>query len=319
MPKGNVLISGASFAGLATAFWMIRAGYEVTVVEVASALREGGTPVNVKGDTIGIIDRMGLLDEVVANKIEINNVVVWGPQGRIASPTMQASLARESNDVEYEIERDLLTRLMFDLVKNDIEIIFDDSAICLNEEVGAVGVDFQRGKRRTFALVFGCDGIHSTVRNLWFGDTVACAHFLKTYGSVTIIPRLLIEQGSLEMYQAPGRSVILSAYNGKTDIITLFSSNAELNYDRRNRTQQQTIVADYFKGMEWRIPELLREIEQADNFYFSDLSQIRMTEWTRGRVALIGDAAYCLRCSRHGRLFSHQRRSCPRRRLRSVW
>ena len=31
-----VLVSGASFAGLATAFWMTRLGYQVTIVEAAS-------------------------------------------------------------------------------------------------------------------------------------------------------------------------------------------------------------------------------------------------------------------------------------------
>ena len=44
-PGSTCLISGASFAGLATAWWMNRLGYAVTVVEVAKALRKGGTPV----------------------------------------------------------------------------------------------------------------------------------------------------------------------------------------------------------------------------------------------------------------------------------
>ena len=39
--KGSILISGASFAGFATAFWMDRLGYEVTIVEIAEGLRKG--------------------------------------------------------------------------------------------------------------------------------------------------------------------------------------------------------------------------------------------------------------------------------------
>jgi 2-polyprenyl-6-methoxyphenol hydroxylase-like FAD-dependent oxidoreductase len=53
-----VLISGASFAGLATAFWMTRLGYGVTIVEAASGLRRGGTPVDIEGETVAILDRM---------------------------------------------------------------------------------------------------------------------------------------------------------------------------------------------------------------------------------------------------------------------
>jgi 2-polyprenyl-6-methoxyphenol hydroxylase-like FAD-dependent oxidoreductase len=54
-----VLVSGASFAGLVTAYWMNRLGYRVTVIEVASGLRKGGTPVDIEGETIGILARMG--------------------------------------------------------------------------------------------------------------------------------------------------------------------------------------------------------------------------------------------------------------------
>ncbi|UAJ10656.1 NAD-binding protein [Glacieibacterium megasporae] len=46
-----VLVSGASFAGLATAYWLNRLGYSVTIVETANELRRGGTPVDIEGET----------------------------------------------------------------------------------------------------------------------------------------------------------------------------------------------------------------------------------------------------------------------------
>jgi 2-polyprenyl-6-methoxyphenol hydroxylase-like FAD-dependent oxidoreductase len=51
-PNAEVLISGASFAGLSTAYWMSRLGYRVTVIDSASGLRRGGTPVDIEGETI---------------------------------------------------------------------------------------------------------------------------------------------------------------------------------------------------------------------------------------------------------------------------
>jgi 2-polyprenyl-6-methoxyphenol hydroxylase-like FAD-dependent oxidoreductase len=38
---------------------------------------------------------------------------------------------------------------------------------------------------------------------------------------------------------------------------------------------------------------LLREIENSTSFYFDKLCQIRMPSWSKGRVALVGDGAYC--------------------------
>jgi 2-polyprenyl-6-methoxyphenol hydroxylase-like FAD-dependent oxidoreductase len=66
-----VLVSGASFAGMATAYWLNRLGYRVTVIELADGLRRGGTPVDIEGETIGILQRMGMLDAVRAKALPL--------------------------------------------------------------------------------------------------------------------------------------------------------------------------------------------------------------------------------------------------------
>ena len=293
MPKSSVLVSGASFAGLATAYWMKRAGYDVTVIETAPSIREGGTPVNIKGQTIEIAKRMGLFDEIVANSIATEVVEIWDSEGLVARSDARSTSKEDDDCFEYEIERDLLTRLMFSLVKDDVEIAFDATVSRLEEKADYVAVELSNGMAREFSLIFGCDGIHSNIRSLRFGAEADYSLFLNTYGSVTIVPRLLIEQKSLTMYQAPGRAIILSAHNGKTDIITLFSSRDRLEYDRHDRAQKSSILASSFEGAGWRVPELLEEIDRADNLYFSELAQIKMPAWTKGKVALVGDAAYC--------------------------
>jgi len=67
----NVLISGASFAGLSTAYWMNKAGCKVTIVEIGKELRKGGTPVNIRGNTIGIVKRMGIYEQIKANRLHL--------------------------------------------------------------------------------------------------------------------------------------------------------------------------------------------------------------------------------------------------------
>ena len=49
----SVLISGASIAGPVLAFWLRRAGVEVTVVEKADAVRGGGYPIDLRALTAG--------------------------------------------------------------------------------------------------------------------------------------------------------------------------------------------------------------------------------------------------------------------------
>jgi len=43
----------------------------------------------------------------------------------------------------------------------------------------------------------------------------------------------------------------------------------------------------------WVMPQLFDDMRSAPDFYFDSISQIGMERWTSGRVALVGDAAWC--------------------------
>jgi 2-polyprenyl-6-methoxyphenol hydroxylase-like FAD-dependent oxidoreductase len=48
---------------------MKKSGYNVTVVKIAKGLKKGGTPVNICENTIDIVKRMGLFDQIMSNRI----------------------------------------------------------------------------------------------------------------------------------------------------------------------------------------------------------------------------------------------------------
>lgn len=291
--KKKVLVSGASFAGLSTAFWMRRLGYEVTVVEVARGLRTGGTAVDIKGDTVDIVRRMGLFEQIRANRLSLQR---WDMKNERDITERSLVLRGEGEappDDELEIERTVLLNMLFDAVKDHAEVVFGDSITALSEAGDSIEATFDKGARRTFDLVLGCDGVHSAVRRIWFGDEAQYMYFLGQYFSITIVDKLLIERDTAQMFNVPGKAVMLNAYKNNTDIILTFAADQELPYDRRNEEEQRRIIADQFVGVGWRTAELLEEVRRSKSFYFDKLCQIRMPSWTRGRVALVGDAAYC--------------------------
>jgi 2-polyprenyl-6-methoxyphenol hydroxylase-like FAD-dependent oxidoreductase len=95
------------------------------------------------------------------------------------------------------------------------------------------------------------------------------------------------------MYAVPNKGIMLNAYNNKTDIIFCFNSEKEIPYDYRDEEQQRKIILEQFEGLGWRTTELLEEVQRSKSFYFDKFCQIKMPSWTKGRVALVGDAAYC--------------------------
>jgi 2-polyprenyl-6-methoxyphenol hydroxylase-like FAD-dependent oxidoreductase len=289
----QVLISGASFAGLSSAHWLSRLGYQVTVVEIAHGLREGGTAVDIRGNTVDIVRRMGLLEQIRAQRLSLQRWELKNAHDVTERALVVRAPGAPPSDAEFEIERTVLLNLLFDTVKDRVEIVFDDSITGLREANDRIAATFASGARRAFDLVLGCDGVHSVVRKLWFGDESRYIHFLGQYFSITIVDKLLIERDTGQMYNEPCRAVMLNAYKHKTDIVFAFACDDELAYDYRDQAQQRRIIERELAGMGWRTAELLAELRGSTSFYFDKLCQVRMPSWTKGRVALVGDAGYC--------------------------
>lgn len=287
-----VLVSGASFAGLATAWWLNRLGCRVTVVETARALRRGGTPVDIQGDTIGILARMGMIDAVRAKALPPR-----GMQFRNADDSTVGAMPAqsESREEQYEIHRDDLLDILFGAVEGSAEIMFGRSIRQLEDGPDSVTVTLDDGSRRDVAMVFGCDGNRSNTRRLAFGDEADFSYFMGGYFILKVVPDTgLLPANVTQVFSVPGRMAMLNGYHDRTDIGLAFRSEGRIAYDHRDRAQQRRMIHDHFDGFGWKVPAALGHLDADDDFYFDVLNQIRMPAWSRGRVALVGDAGYCV-------------------------
>src|SRR5690242_12775819 len=66
----RILVAGGGVAGQALAFWLTRDGHTVTVVERSPALRASGAQVDLRGQGIEAVERMGLLREVRSRLVD---------------------------------------------------------------------------------------------------------------------------------------------------------------------------------------------------------------------------------------------------------
>ncbi|MCF0055564.1 FAD-dependent monooxygenase [Dyadobacter sp. CY356] len=289
----TVLISGASMAGLSAAWWMNKLGYKVTVVEMANEPRTAGGAVDIKDAAIEAVKRMGIFEELKAHQLNVELIEFKNARDITEGSISLTNEGAELPDDEIEVERDLFVGIIFDKIKNDVEFIFNDSITALIETKDDIEVTFKNGVKRSFDLVLGCDGLHSTVRRISFGHETEYTHNLGAYFSLTILNQLLIKQKTMQMYNVPDKAIMLNAYKNKTDIIFCFNSEKEIPYDYRDKEQQRKIILEQFAGQSWRTEALLEVIKNADDFYFDKFCQIKMPSWTKGRVALVGDAGYC--------------------------
>ncbi|MFG1785107.1 FAD-dependent monooxygenase [Rhodococcus oryzae] len=295
--RGNVLISGASLAGPALAFWLHRFGFTATVVERAPRLREGGQAVDFRGAAhLQMLTRMGLLDEIRELRTPEGRLNVIDADGRTL-----ASLPPEFTGGDVEIQRGDLAQLLFDKTEAYTEYVFGDSITGLTDTEEGVHVTFERGAPRTFDLVIGADGLHSNVRKLTFGDE---SRFLTQSGYYVAIfnaPNSIGLGDDSVLYNEPGVGVMAYGTRGgdQCEVMCLFES-APIDYDHRDIDQQKRILADVMADVGWQTQTLMRELESATSFYFDTISVVEMDRYSQGRIALIGDAGYGATCGGMG-------------------
>ena len=291
MRNRNVLISGAGPAGTTLAYWLRRHGFRPTVVERAPAPRDGGQAVDVRGAAIEVAGRTGILDEFRRARTTTRGMSYVSSTGKQLASLNAAFGVIDATDVE--IVRGDLARILHQAT-SDVEYIFGDSITGICEHADTVEVTFERAPARAFDLVVGADGLHSNVRSLAFGPESPFIRHLGLYLAIFTTPNDLGLDHWQLIHVVPGKSVTITSARENTEARAIFFfASPPLNYDHHDTRQQQDILASAFSTEQWEVPHLLKAMRHAPDFYFDSASQVRMDNWSAGRVTLLGDAGYC--------------------------
>lgn len=294
MSNETVLISGAGIAGPTLAFWLRAAGFQPTLVERALRLRSGGYVVDFWGLGYDIAERMGLASEINDIGYHAREMRIVDDVGTRVTGFGTEVFEQLTNGRYVTVGRSDLSRVLFDRLQGETEVIFDNEIVGLEEQADCVQVRFKHGGRRQFDLVIGADGLHSNVRRLAFGPQVK---FEKHLGYVVAAfevrgyrPR---DEDIYLMYGQPGRMLgRFTLHDDRTLFLFVFAAEGDTLPTMLE--QQKAILREAYQDGKWETPRILDELERTPQLYFDRVSQIKMASWSRGRIALVGDAAFCV-------------------------
>jgi 2-polyprenyl-6-methoxyphenol hydroxylase-like FAD-dependent oxidoreductase len=290
LPK-SVLISGAGIAGATLAWWLARSGFAVTVVERAGAARSSGNPVDVKGAALAAATAMGLDGKLRETATRVREILFVGADGRaLARIGMEAFSTGDS----IELPRGDLARLLYEAGRDDAEYLFGDQVTAVAEDQDGLDVRFESGAERRFDLLFGADGLHSQVRRLMFGGEAGFVRHMGLYVATFPLPGEGADPNAVLVHNRPGRAVSIHPARGEALCGLIFRQPEVIGFDYRDQARHRRILMEAYDGVGWRAPELIERAMTTSDLYFDSVSRVTLASWSRGRVALVGDAASCI-------------------------
>ena len=286
----NIVINGIGVAGPALAYWLTRSGHQVLLVEEAPRLRTDGYIIDFWGLGYDIVERMGLIGEIRRRGYQVREVRLVDRLGHHRGGFDTGVFGRITNDRFTSVRRSDVSATIYHAIQDRVETIFGDSVAGIEERDDGVLLTFDHAPPRHADLVIGADGLHSRVRRLTFGPDsefeVPLGYHVAALEVEGYRPR---DELVYVSHGLPGRQLSRFAMRDDKTLFLLIARDEYLRGD-----DPRSMLRHAFEGAGWEWPGIERELDAASGFYFDTVSQIRMHRWTRGHVALVGDAAACV-------------------------
>ena len=303
MPQLKVLINGGGIAGNALAFWLSKLHHDVTIVERHPNLRATGLQVDLRGHGIEVMKRMGLEQAFQAKQVPEQGLQVVDSKDRQWAyfPVNKSGKGLQSFTTDFEIMRGDLCCLFHDAAsKHGAKYIFSTSVESFEQRNNCVAVHFTNDSAEVFDLLVGADGLWSSTRRLLFASGTEGVFSLKDlYNAYFTAPKPM-QQGEdylATIYMAPGKRGIMTRRSKQHEIQVYIGCTTEIpslkNARKGDADAEKKAFAEIFQGAGWQSGEIVKAMMSAEDFYCERMALVKLETWSKGNVALVGDAAYC--------------------------
>lgn len=288
----HAIISGAGIGGPALAHQLNSRGWRTTVIERFPQRRDEGQNVDIRGAAREVVRRMGIDGDVrAATTGEIGTRFLRADGSPAASFPVGSAGEADGPTAELEILRGELSRILVERTQLDTDYRFGTQIVDVTDQDDRVQVRLSGGATLDADLLVVAEGLRSRTRR--FVDE-ADVNELGMYFAYATIPRVDGDDQWWNWQHATNhRSVHLRPDNlGTTRAILTFISDVR-GLDDLDPVAQRTILRATFADVGGAAPRIPRAIDDGAPMYFSAVGQVRPRRWSNGRVALLGDSAFC--------------------------
>lgn len=290
----RAIISGAGIAGLASAIALSRNGWDVEVHERANGPRAGGYLIDFFGPGYEAAGTLGLLDALVHKGHRIDAAHFLDATGRQRSMLRYDLAARAAGGGKLvSLLRGEIEGVLLDHLPAGVSLTYASTVTAVDNGAEGVTVHLAGGGEASADLLVGADGIHSEVRRLIFGPEQDFLRYLGYHTAAYFFRDEAVSRAvgeGMQMLTVPNRFVGLYAM-GDGRLASFFVHRAPATI---LPADPRAMLHETYGDLGWLVPAILAGAPEPHDIYYDVVAQTEMPRWHRGRVVVVGDAAYAV-------------------------
>ncbi|MBD1433745.1 FAD-dependent monooxygenase [Sphingobacterium sp. DN00404] len=287
--KKHILISGAGIAGLTVANFLAKQGHNVTVIDRSSSFSKAGFLISLKSFGVKIIDELGLTQNLQAESSPSETVHFVETNEEIIQ-SIEYDKMHENIERSVLVSRGGLHHVLYEAVKNDVNVLLDTTIAQLEENADNTKVTLSNGSRIVVDLVVVSEGLRSSTRERYFTN-----YQLEDFNTLYVGGKLKQNHekrvGVFKVYIDVNRSLhIYPIAEDELAIQCYIRSSEDIDFIKNNAS---SILKDSFGDYNPEVKHLLQSLQDNGLFFMDKMGMVNAPTLHNGRLVLLGDAGFC--------------------------
>ena len=290
----HALVVGAGIGGMAAAIALRRVGLDVSLFEQTIAQREVGAGIQISPNASRLLGRYGLGEAMARVAVRPAAIVFrrWQDGRVLGREELGASIESQYGAPYYHFHRaDLITLLAEASGRQNIEL--GRRLVDIEQDESGVTAYFQDGTSERGDLLIGADGIHSRTRERLFGAEKPRFSGQIAYRGLAPAERVAHLGLPLDVtnWVGPGGHFV-HYYVSAGRFLNFVAVSEEATWTREQWSDRGSIsdALGNYEGWHPQIATILTAVDETFKWALFDRNPL--PQWTRGRVALLGDACH---------------------------
>ncbi|EFQ99799.1 FAD binding domain-containing protein [Nannizzia gypsea CBS 118893] len=304
----RVIIAGAGVAGLAFSHALLRAGIDHIVLEKGVVAPDWGASISLWGNGSRILSQIGCLDALEADALPLKVLHVRGPDGKAFSEEAFFDMMRERNGFEaITMERRNFLQIVYDQLPDKSKILTKRRVVDVVDNEDGVMVKLADGTTEHGDILIGCDGVHSTVRELMWRNANSSipnhitaqekTSLVTTYNSLVGVAKTIPGLGVRDMHWVcrRGLSFLILTQPDQTYFFVNWKMPQKMRWPTKAKWSAEETeraaasIVDIPISESAVFGELWKHKKRA---HLIGLEEGTFDHWHFGRIALVGDSVH---------------------------